>query len=418
MRLNKSDGDRGWDGPSFKLVLSGFVLVLLGSLLVRSLMDLSPTMVRSLLRELLFYTLVAVGSSWVVSKIALRWSRELQITLWATIFVSSTLIVYVTANMAGVMFESSHDRDLLLIFLLVAVIVAAAFGFSVSTRLTNDLEKLMMGVRAIERGDLQVRIDVERRDEIAELGLALNQMAERLESAARIENNAHLLRRDLIAWTSHDLRTPLTSVRALVEALHDGLVTEPESVQRYYKMIRTDIIDLTAMIDDLFELSQLDTESQPLEKNYHSLSDILSDTVERFHLIAEQKGISLRGEVAGDIDPVMLNAVKMSRVVNNLVGNAVRYTPKGGEIVVCAERREAYVWVEIRDDGPGFSDTDLPRVFERFYRGEQARTRATGGAGLGLAIAEGLVTAHGGEIWARNRSEGGAVVGFMLPVDG
>jgi signal transduction histidine kinase len=211
------------------------------------------------------------------------------------------------------------------------------------------------------------------------------------------------------------LRTPLTSIRAMIEALSDGVVSDPETVQRYYRTMRADIIALNDIIDDLFELAQLDAGGLVMEKSPHSLGDLVSDTLESFQAVAQQRGVRLHGRVAADVDPVPLNAPKIGRVLSNLVSNALRYTPEGGEVLVTAVRQGDEVIVSVQDSGPGFNPDDLPRVFEQFYRGEQARSRAMGGAGLGLAIARGIVAGHDGRIWAANNPDKGARVEFSLP---
>ncbi|MCZ7665803.1 MAG: cell wall metabolism sensor histidine kinase WalK [Chloroflexi bacterium] len=211
------------------------------------------------------------------------------------------------------------------------------------------------------------------------------------------------------------MRTPLTSIRALIEALHDGVVTDPETKQRYYHTIRADIIALNSLIDDLFELAQLDAGGLALELSPHALTDLISDSLESFEAVAAQRGVTLTGTIGENLDPVLLNVPKIGRVLANLISNALRYTPTGGQVQVRAFRNAEGAVVLVQDSGPGFAPADLPRVFEQFYRGEQARSRATGGAGLGLAIAWGIVEAHNGRIWAENGPEGGAVVGFVLP---
>lgn len=175
------------------------------------------------------------------------------------------------------------------------------------------------------------------------------------------------------------------------------------------------MVALNNLIDDLFELAQLDTANLKLDKEAHSLSDLLSDTLESFRAIAGQRQVQLDGEVGPNLDPVWLNAPKIGRTLANLVGNALQYTPAGGLVRVTAQRTAEGVEVTVVDTGPGFAEADLPRVFEKFYRGEQARSRASGGAGLGLAIAKGIVEAHGGRIWADNGDGRGARISFTLP---
>jgi signal transduction histidine kinase len=317
--------------------------------------------------------------------------------------------------MAVRMFVSSHDLILSGVLLLFAAIIATTFGIFVAASVTDSLRHLAGNAHRIAQGDFSARALLAGHDEVARLGEVFNEMAEQLQQAAAQRAELDILRRDLIAWTSHDLRTPLTSVRAMIEALHDGVIHEPESVKRYYRTIRADVIALNDLIDDLFELAQLDAGGLVLELSLHSLSDLISDSLESLRPLALQRHIDLNGQVSPDLDPVWLNAPKISRVLTNLISNALRYTPQGGKVYVAAERTPAGVQVTVQDSGPGFNPDDLPRVFEQFYRGEQARSRSTGGAGLGLAIARGIVEAHHGRIWAENIAGQGALVGFILP---
>jgi signal transduction histidine kinase len=174
-------------------------------------------------------------------------------------------------------------------------------------------------------------------------------------------------------------------------------------------------VALNALINDLFELAQLEAGGPLLQFESHSLRDLISDTLEAFRPVAEKRRVALEGEVGEDLDPVWMNSAKIGRVLSNLINNALQYTPEGGKVHVQALRNGEGVEVVVKDSGPGFAEKDISRIFEKFYRGEQARSRATGGAGLGLAIARGIVEAHGGKMWAENGDDSGAVVGFSLP---
>ena len=320
-------------------------------------------------------------------------------------------------NGARLMFFESHDFYLAIILLVFAAIVATAFGFSVTARVTDGLSELSDTLDVVAEGDFSQQVAVRGRDEVAHIAQSFNGMTLQLREAEQTRREAEQMRRDLVAWVSHDLRTPLTSIRAMIEALHDGVVTNDQTRQRYYRNMRQDILALDRLLNDLFELAQLDAGGLKLDLMGHDLTDLLSDTVENFHVLAEQKGITLHGDIDRNLGRVVVDAGKIERVLGNLVGNALRYTPDEGNIFVSAEMaNENEVLVKVEDRGKGFSDEDLLRVFEKFYRGEQARTRSAGGAGLGLAIAQGLVEAHGGRIWAENSSEGGAVVSFCLPL--
>jgi signal transduction histidine kinase len=202
----------------------------------------------------------------------------------------------------------------------------------------------------------------------------------------------------LIAWVSHDLQTPLASIRAILEALYDGVVAEPETVKRYLNTAQRDVRSLSALIDDLFQMAQLDAGGIPLEKAESSLADLISDTLESFSELASRQGVTLEGSAQPDVDPVLMDTQRIGRVLNNLVGNALRHTPAGGKVEVRARRTGPGVEVTVRDSGEGIRPEDLPRIFESFFRGEKSRSRATGGSGLGLAIARGIVQAHGGDI--------------------
>jgi signal transduction histidine kinase len=169
------------------------------------------------------------------------------------------------------------------------------------------------------------------------------------------------------------------------------------------------------LIDDLFQLAQLDAGGIELFREANSLSDLISDTVESFSAIASEKKIALSGEVVRDVDPVLMDANRIGRVLDNLVSNAMRHTTSGGSISITAQRADNNIVVEVRDTGEGLDPKDIPHLFDRFYRGDKSRNRATGGVGLGLAIAKGFVEAHHGTILAEAAPDGGARFIFTLP---
>jgi signal transduction histidine kinase len=207
-------------------------------------------------------------------------------------------------------------------------------------------------------------------------------------------------RRELVATVSHDLRTPLAATRALIEALADGVATDPQTESRYLSSASRELEHLSRLVDDLFELARIDAGLLQLTMEETSLHDLISDTISSFQPQAEQQGVRLEGEIVGDVDPVLANPPRLQRVLHNLVSNALRHTPAGGNVTLRATREGEEARVEVSDTGEGIAAEDLPRVFERSFRGEQSRTRPekddSPGAGLGLAIARGLVEAHGG----------------------
>jgi two-component system sensor histidine kinase BaeS len=345
------------------------------------------------------------------------WARSpsLMMTLILAYVWAAILTLFNVWVMARLMFVNTHDLTLASVLLLFAAIIATTFGVFVAASVSDGLRQLALAANRLASGDLSARAQVNGRDEIAQVATSFNAMATRLQRADEERHELENLRRDLIAWTSHDLRTPLTSMRVMAEALYDGLVDDEETRRRYYRTILAEVVSLKDLIDDLFELAQIDVGGIKLQVSAVSLSDLISDTIEGFRPVCEQKNVQLSGQVGLGLESVMMDASRIGRVLLNLVTHALQYTPSGGRIEVEARRDNSEVVVVVHDSGAGFNPVDLPRVFERFYRGEQARSRATGGAGLGLAIASGIVETHGGRIWAENSPVGGAVVGFAIP---
>lgn len=325
------------------------------------------------------------------------------------------LNVWVTARL---MFASQHDLLLATVLLLFAGGIAMSLGYFVSNALTDNIVALNRAAKEIAQGKLQVRVPVAGHDEMADLAHTFNEMAAQLEAAARKQRELDTLRRDLVAWIGHDLRTPLTSIQVIVEALADGVVEDPSTVERYLQTAQRDIRSLSLLIDDLFEMAQIDAGGLKVERHPNSISDLISDTLESFSALAARQAVKLEGNVTPGADPVFIDVRLIGRVLANLVGNALRHTPAGGSVRVCASARPEGVQVEVCDTGEGIHVEDLPHVFDQFYRGEKSRSRATGGAGLGLAIARGIVEAHGGRIGVESTPGEGTRFFFILPAFG
>ena len=330
--------------------------------------------------------------------------------------VGSLLLLGMVLAGARAMFISEHDRSTLLTMLLFASLLAVGFSLYGAAPLARRVEQLRRGAARLAGGDLGATVPVEGRDELARLAEDFNRMAQDLEEAAAREREGERARRDLIAAVSHDLRTPLASTRALIEAVADGVVEDPETQARYLASARSELENLGRLVDDLFELSRIDAGALRLNLEEASLRDLISDTLSGFRHQAERKGVRLVGEVSDDVDPVLANPPRLQRVFYNLVSNALRHTPADGTIAVRAQPGEGVVQVEVSDTGEGIQPEDLPRVFERSFRGERSRTRAGAGdgAGLGLAIARGLIEAHGGEISVESRPGHGSRFRFTL----
>jgi signal transduction histidine kinase len=351
----------------------------------------------------------AYRTGWISRSPHISW------TLLAGYALSSVLTfinVWVTARL---MFASQHDLLLATVLLLFAGGIAMSLGYFFSAALTDEILILNQAAKEIAQGNLNVRVPVTGRNEMAELAHTFNEMAEQLEAAARKQRELDTLRRDLVAWVGHDLRTPLTSIRVLLEALADGVVDDPTTVQRYLQTAQRQIRSLSVLIDDLFEMAELDAGGLGLEQHPNSISDLISDTLESFSALAAQQDVTLEGSVEPGIDPVYMDAGKIGRVLANLVSNALQHTPAGGTVQMLALGEAEGVRVEVRDTGEGINPRDLPHIFDQFYRGEKSRSRDTGGSGLGLAIAKGIVEAHGGRVGVESSPSEGTRFFFTLP---
>jgi len=324
------------------------------------------------------------------------------------------LNVWVTARL---MFINKHDLALAGLLLLFASGISIAFGALLARVLSGAMGTIARATERISQGDFAVRVVDDGRDEVASLARAFNDMAGRLQRAEQETRRIEQARRNFLAWVSHDLRTPLTSLRAMIDALSEGVVADQETRARYLRQCQVEINAMSGLIDELFELSRLDAGEIRLELQQVSLGDLISDSIGSFRARAEARGVRIDGQVAAEVDPVRLAPREIGRVLHNLLENALRHTPAGGEIGVHAQRMGAAVLVAVVDSGEGVQPEDRERVFEPFFRGDASRARepGEGGAGLGLAIARGLVEAHGGRIWLESEPGRRTTVQFVLP---
>jgi len=354
---------------------------------------------------------IAYRLGWINFSPTLRW------TLLGGYALASILTFFNVWFSAQMMFASQHDLLLAIVLLVFAGGMAMVLGYFLSSTITERIHILKGAAENLAGGDLNTRVPVNGRDEVAGLAATFNQMAQQLQAADKKQRELENLRRDLIAWVSHDLQTPLASMRAILEALSDGVVEEPETVKRYLNTAQRDVRYLSSLIDDLFQMAQLDAGGFPLHRAEASLGDLVSDTLESFTELAKQQAITLEGNVDSDVDPVLMDTQAIGRVLNNLISNALRHTANNGRVSVWVRRTTQGVEVTISDTGAGIRADDLPHIFERFYRGDasRSRNRSTGGAGLGLAIARGIVQAHGGDIKVDSEIGKGTQFTFYIP---
>ena len=328
--------------------------------------------------------LISVGAGYAAYR--LGWIERSPSLLWSIMggyALASLLAFFNVWVSARLMFISPHDLELAFVLLFFAGGIAMFLGYFLSSAITHRLQALNSAAEAIQNGDLQVRVPENGQDELAALAKTFNQTAARLEETAEKQRELETMRRDLVAWAGHDLQTPLASVRAVLEALADRVVDDPETVQRYLRTALRDVQTLSLLIDDLFQVAQLDAGGLILNREEASLSDLISDTLESFSELALQRQVDLHGEVASGVPAVYMDVPRIGRVLNNLIDNALRHTPPGGSVAFRAFTVPQGVRVEVEDSGEGITNEDLPHLFERFYRGEKSRSRLTGGSGSG-----------------------------------
>ncbi|MFQ6028085.1 MAG: sensor histidine kinase [Dehalococcoidia bacterium] len=348
----------------------------------------------------------------------LAWPR-ISGSLRSRFLLASVLTVFLSLANVGfialLMFLEPHDLALLVVLLGFALGISVFLSVTLSSYTTGSLDQVMAAVAEISEGNLNTKVPVHSADEIGRLSDAFNLMTERLESSFLRERELEQARKELIGSVSHDLRTPLASIRAMVESINDGVATDPETKQRYLKNIESEVESLSQLIDDLFELSQIDAGVLELHLENASVTDLISDTLESMSAQAAARRLSLEGSVEGEVLPVLMDPRRVQRVLYNLVQNAIRHTPADGAIHISARDSGNEVMVEVRDTGEGIPEEELPRLFERFYRPDQSRSRDLGGSGLGLSIAQGIVQAHGGRLWVKSIVGQGSTFGFALP---
>jgi two-component system sensor histidine kinase SaeS len=330
--------------------------------------------------------------------------------------VGIMVVLINVAVTATAMMISTHDLSLLGLLLGYSVAIAAIYSAFVSAWITESLRTVSHAARRMAAGDLSVRVPETGERELADLASAFNTMAGRLQAAFHRQRELEEARQGLIAAVSHDLRTPLASLRVMVEAINDGVASEPETVRRYVHAMQRETVNLGRLVDDLFEISRLDAGQVALRMEPSAISTLVLEACESMHAQASVRGVQLLPRVDFGIAPVLVDPDQIQRVLSNLVQNAIRHTPADGSVIVEVLDLGPEVQVNVADTGEGIPRQDLPHIFDRFYRGDKARSRdGDSGAGLGLAIAKRLVETHGGRIWVAQPVTGGAVFSFTLP---
>ena len=294
-----------------------------------------------------------------------------------------------------------------------ALIAAVLASFFISRQVVTPIQRMMKLSHRIAEGEYEERLRIPGRlqsdqvDELDQLALSFNQMAEKLE---KTEN----MRRQLIGDVTHELRTPLTAVKGYLEGLMDGVLTaDPET----YQQIHTEINRLQRLVNDLQELSLVESGAIQLVLTSTSPSNIMETIQKNFDHPFKEKNLQLEIEIEPHLPKILVDKDRIIQVLTNLVGNALQYTPGGGRVLIKVHRDKSNLLFSVSDTGIGISAEQLPNIFNRFYRTDKSRTRASGGSGIGLTIARALVKAHQGRIWAESDGEGkGSTFSFLIPI--
>ena len=284
---------------------------------------------------------------------------------------------------------------------LLAVGVSALFA----RYLSRPIDRMRRAAQAIAAGDYSRRVEAKAKDEVGELAKSFNEMASNLEAQER-------MRRELIANVAHELRTPLTSIQGYMEGLTDGVFTPEPSV---FRRVHDEASRLKRMADDLGHLSSLESGLDVGERMPVDLISAIESAMARFQPLFLQKGVKLAAEHAASLPEPMGDRDQLEQMLNNLLANALQFTPSGGSVSLSAEEQKGGLLITVQDTGCGISKGDLPHIFERFYRVDRSRARTTGGAGIGLTIVKDIVERHGGEVAVASTQGEGSTFRVHLP---
>ena len=293
-----------------------------------------------------------------------------------------------------------------LVAMAVSLLVAVVLSWLTSRQILRPVQALTSATRQMGQGDLSARVSVRGQDELAELGASFNQMAEDMA-------HQQTLRRNLVTDVAHELLTPLTAVRGNLEALQDGIL---EPTPDLINSLHDEVMLLDELIAELQELSLAEAGQLRLDLHTVVLADVVMGAATAVAPQLTAQNLTLTTALPDDLPMVEIDIRRMGQVFRNLLVNAVKYTPSGGQIAISAQQEGQEIQVSIRDTGQGIAPEHLPHIFDRFYRADSSRTRETGGSGLGLAIVKGVVEAHHGRVWVESELGVGSTFSLSLPL--
>ncbi len=356
--------------------------------------------------------LASVGGALVLRRFRARSTRVQALV----IALSSVLVLVVGILVASAaMFISGHDMSALIVVVSVSAAIAVGAALQMGEEMGEGHRHVGDLAEQLATGQPLALGSAAGPGEMRQLAVQLHEVSARLEESRRREGALEASRRELIAWVSHDLRSPLATIRAMAEALDDGVVSDTETVARYHSQLRHDSERLTALVDDLFELSRINSGTLELDRRPVCLTEVVGDAVAAARTHADLKGVRVRDDIE-DLPSMQVASQEVTRVLHNLLDNAIRHTPSGGEVEIVGRSSDEEATIVVRDQCGGIPEPDLNRVFDVAFRSDAARSKDVRGGGLGLAIAKGLVEAHAGTIAVGNEGPGCSFV-VRLPRD-
>jgi signal transduction histidine kinase len=379
------------------------VVVIVAAALLAIEITLSPTDRDRWVTLGVFATVAAITglAGWLLPRFARRF-RSLRTTVLLIAIAAVAVAAAAVATSAWFMFLSAHDLRLVLVALALGVALGSVLAVAVAKPLATDLRQITTTASAVAAGNLEARTGIDRPDELGDAARGIDAMIRRLADAEES-------RRHFVAAVGHDLRTPLTAIRAAVEALQDGVAPDPD---RYLTAIAAETEALASMVNDFFLLARLEAGDIVDDRERIDLGELVRSAAAAMTPTADRREIAISVDAAVPVN-VQASPRQMSRVIHNLIDNAIRHAPSGGHVCVAVTDGGPHARVVVHDDGPGFSPAFVEYAFEPFTKGDPARGRGDGIAGLGLAITKRVVTAHGGDVWIDPGP--GGTIGFRIP---
>ncbi len=297
-----------------------------------------------------------------------------------------------------------------------AVVLAALIGYSLSRRISRPVEEMSRVALELSRGRFDLRVTSSGGDELGQLADTLNYAVDRVAETIEQQRRIVKQQRDFISDISHEFRAPLTSLRGFLELMRSGKIN-PQEQKKYLEIMHADALHLSHLVQDLLDLSNLETQQITLNLEAQRPELLLKESLRHLQLSAAAKEIIIEMQEAEDLPAVVVDANRFYQVIVNLVGNAIRFSPPGGVITVRAEPDGSQVKFSVTDCGEGIPEAELPFIWERFYKVDKARTRTDNGSGLGLAIVRQIVEMHGGRVAVESTPGKGSTFSFWLPAE-